>query len=122
VKRHAGTSFHRATQREVTGIEERAWRDYAAVAEEAGLPLWIVFAHEEGPPGFIGGELRFLRQRISHRHSGMIFWPVGALRRIERREDMGFPAHDMRHFEPPDDFEPEISRTSCGPLDFGDAL
>lgn len=121
LKRHSRTSFHRATQQETTGIEERYWQDYLAVSACTGLPIFIAFEHDEGPPGFIGGEVLYLRSRVSHRHSGMIFWSVAALRRIQARDDLGFLPDDMRPYpDPPDDFDAHEARSSgIADLDFG---
>jgi hypothetical protein len=95
------TSFtwHRITQRWVTGIDLRHYRDYLKIASESPWPIWLLFLHldsqgakdtptelvGESPVGLFGNELLHLSGCENHRHdnwgrSGMVYWELDSLR------------------------------------------
>lgn len=97
-------TWHRMTQRWVTGIDLRHYVDYHRVAKQTKLPVWLMFYHRssapsaddlrhgcppECPTGLFGGELFALLGAENHRsphfdptrngfvghgRSGMVYW------------------------------------------------
>lgn len=95
-------SWHRLTQRWVTGIDLRHYLDYLKVSDDISLPVWLFFLHESEhpraqdlrngspatcPAGLFGNELQLLRKSENHRHgnwgnSGMVYWADSSLKLI----------------------------------------
>ena len=86
-KHKSAFSWHRLTQKFVTGIDIRHYDDYLKVAETTTFPLWILFLHEGGtaidspasPAGLYGSDIAALRNGENHRshrwgRSGMVYW------------------------------------------------
>lgn len=87
-KHKTGFTWHRITQRWVTGIDLRHYKDYLSVASATDVPVWLLFLHEggtakdspaESPAGLFGNEIFALRENENHRHenwgmSGMVYW------------------------------------------------
>lgn len=87
-KTKSAFSWHRISQKWVTGIDLRHYNDYLKVADRSPWPVWLLFLHLEGrakdspdgsPTGLFGGDLAYLRQHENHRSmnygpSGMVYW------------------------------------------------
>lgn len=91
-----------------TGIDAHHFADYRRVAEETGLPVWLVFLHTSDQPsagdirygcpprcpvGLFGGELGFLADNISHDSSrwgrhGMVYWAHDTLKLLAPLADV----------------------------------
>lgn len=114
-KRKSAFTWHRITQRWVTGIDLRHYEDYIKVREVVGAPVWLLFLHEggqakdspkESPAGLFGSEIIQLMQNENHRHknhgrSGMVYWarrddggPLALIASVDeiRSEGFGRPA------------------------------
>jgi len=91
-----------------TGIDSRHYDEYLKVADETGLPVWLVFLHRTSTPsaddlkhncplscpvGLFGGDLDYLKNNISHRsdkygpHS-MVYWAHKTLRKLADLKDV----------------------------------
>lgn len=101
-------SWHRITQRWVTGIDRRHYRDYRLVAEKTKWPIWLLFLHkssvpsagdlrmgspERCPAGLYGGELFHLLRNENHQHgnhgnSGMVYWAESSLSKLAEPEEL----------------------------------
>lgn len=93
-KHKSAFSWHRNTQRWVTGIDLRHYIDYLRIDSESPFPVWLLFLHEDGtakdsplgcPTGLFGNTLAYLHANENHRHanwgtSGMVYWSVDSLR------------------------------------------
>jgi len=98
-KTKSGFTWHRISQRWVTGIDLRHYRDYLRVAESSPWPIWILFLHLDphgakdtpmeyagkSPTGLFGNDLSLLSKNENHRHShwgtsGMVYWARESLR------------------------------------------
>jgi hypothetical protein len=93
-KRKAAFSWHRITQRWVTGIDLRHYEDYCRVDDTAPWPVWLLFLQEgkqakdsppDSPAGLFGNALDYLRLHENHRHenwgkTGMVYWSLADLR------------------------------------------
>jgi hypothetical protein len=89
-KHKSAFTWHRKTQRWVTGIDKRHYEEYLRIGELSDWPVWLLFLHKDGcakdtpsgmisPTGLFGGELNYLRENINHTHdnwgnSGMVYW------------------------------------------------
>jgi len=87
-------SWHRITQKWVTGIDIKHYGDYIKVNNSTEWPVWIVFLHEGGqakdspensPKGLYGNELSYLCANENHRsknwgNSGMVYWAIDKLK------------------------------------------
>lgn len=90
-------SWHRITQRWVTGIDLRHYLDYLEVAE-CGWPVWLLFLHRDGvakdtpqgltsPTGLFGEEILKLKNIENHRSEnwgkvGMVYWSHSRLKKL----------------------------------------
>ena len=88
-------SWHRNTQRFVTGIDLRPYDDYQRVQAVSPWPIWLLFLQGEGvakdtppgkiaPTGLFGRPLAYLVQHENHRspnwgRSGMVYWSSDTL-------------------------------------------
>lgn len=95
-------SWHRRTQRWVTGIDIRHYEDYQRVEAQSPWPVWLLFLHREGytaepphncPVGLFGGDLPYLVKHENHRHGnwgsgGMVYWARETLKKIARLTEM----------------------------------
>jgi len=93
-KHKTAFSWHRISQRWVTGIDLRHYVDYLKVDDDTHWPVFLFFLHDGGqakdspiksPPGLFGNKLSFLRENESHRHrnhgnSGMVYWSIDKLK------------------------------------------
>lgn len=82
-------SWHRKTQRFVTGIDLHHYYQYQEVAKIVNWPVWLLFLHRGGqakdspisPSGLYGGSLEYLKKHENHRHKnhgklGMVYWAI----------------------------------------------
>ena len=94
-KHKTGFSWHRMSNRWVTGIDKRHFNDYLKVKKKSNIPLWLMFLHDggtakdspESPAGLFTGEISDLNKNINHcsdrwGSSGMVYWAIETLRKI----------------------------------------
>ncbi len=95
-KHKTAFSWHRLTERWVTGIDLRHYEHYLRVAMKTPWPVWLLFLHEggqakdspaESPAGLFGNELLFLSAHENHRsdkwgRSGMVYWAEASLKKL----------------------------------------
>ena len=95
-KHKTAFSWHRATERWVTGIDLRHYENYCLVDDLSVWPVWLMFWHDGGqakdspansPAGLFGNKLSVLRKNENHRHrnwgkSGMVYWAIESLRHL----------------------------------------
>ncbi len=107
-KHKTAFSWHRNTERWVTGIDLHHYDHYLRVAETLPIPVMLLFLQEgkqakDGPPdspaGLYGGDLKYLAAHENHRHTnwgrhGMVYWSIEVLRRLASLEDLVPPAPD----------------------------
>jgi hypothetical protein len=88
-------TFHRITQKFVTGIDIHHYEHYQEIAKLIDWPVWLFFLHREGvakdsPPGPFGlfaNDLNYLKEHENHRHEnwgnyGMVYWAVEHLKKL----------------------------------------
>ena len=95
-------TWHRVSQKWVTGINVRHYDEYQEVAARTGLAVWLLFLHPKDrpsdddisrgcppscPTGIFGNNLGILTGCESHRWppigtGGMVYWAAGNLRRF----------------------------------------
>lgn len=97
-------SWHRKSEKWVTGIDKCHWIDYLKIKEQHNIALWIMFLHmnaiprqgdiekgcpHECPIGLFGGEIDALEKVRSHWHPnwgkrgmGMVYWAHENLQKI----------------------------------------
>jgi hypothetical protein len=92
-KHKTAFSWHRKTQRWVTGIDRKHYRHYLEIQNQSPWDIWLLFLHEGGqakdsppssPAGLYGNSIERLRRNVNHEHenhgpSGMVYWAVGSL-------------------------------------------
>jgi hypothetical protein len=90
-------TWHRLTNRWVTGIDLRHYLDYCKVDDSTPWPVWLLFLHDGGqakdsppdsPRGLYGNALAYLRKHENHRHenwgkTGMVYWALESLKRLD---------------------------------------
>ncbi|MDP2676061.1 MAG: hypothetical protein Q8O83_00010 [bacterium] len=96
-KHKTAFTWHRITNRWVTGIDLKHYGDYCIIDDYSPFPVWLLFLHEGGqakdspsdsPKGLFGNALEYLRTHENHRHenwgnSGMVYWAIEALKRMQ---------------------------------------
>ena len=96
-KHKTAFSWHRITERWVTGIDLKHYGDYCLIDDYSPFPVWLIFLHDggqardspaESPKGMFGNTLKILRDKENHRHenwgkSGMVYWAINVLRRLD---------------------------------------
>lgn len=95
-------SWHRLTQRWVTGIDLNHYRGYQDTQRESGRRVWLFFLHRcdqphprdlnagsprSCPTGLFGGTLDYLERNQNHTDSrwgrhGMVYWSSSILRQF----------------------------------------
>lgn len=94
-KHKTAFSWHRKTERFVTGVDLHHWDHYKEVAKRTSLDCFLFFNHTGGqakdsppsPAGLFYGEINHLNENINHTHDnwgrgGMIYWAMDTLTRI----------------------------------------
>ncbi len=94
-KHKTAFSWHRLTERWVTGIDLKHYADYCKIDDSSPWPVWLMFLHKGGqakdsppsPAGLYGNSLAYLRQNENHRHMnwgkhGMVYWAEDSLKLI----------------------------------------
>lgn len=114
-KRKTCFTWHRNSQKWVTGVDQHHYEQYLQVSEKTGLPVWIMFWHPSGSPdvidtkhdcpsecptGLFGGDIRNLMLNESHRwkfygRSGMVYWAHESLKCIASVEDVLKATHQF---------------------------
>lgn len=93
-KHKSAFSWHRMTERWVTGIDLHHYNQYCIVDEQTPWSVWLLFLHRGGqakdspansPAGLFGNTLEFLSKNENHRHdnwgrSGMVYWAHSSLK------------------------------------------
>jgi hypothetical protein len=101
-KRKTGFTWHRLTNRWVTGIDLRHYEDYLKIQGVSPWPVWLLFLQEGGPAkdspevspsGLYGRPLTYLKDHENHRHqnwgrSGMVYWAANDLQLIAPLSDL----------------------------------
>lgn len=101
-KTKSAFSWHRKTQRWVTGIDLHHYFDYIKVANLSPWAVLLLFLHLQGqaknspvgcPTGLFGEEILLLTQCENHRHpnwgkSGMVYWAHDSLRKFATLEEV----------------------------------
>lgn len=96
-KRKTAFSWHRKTQRWVTGIDIHHYSHYCQVDDFGPFPVWLLFLQEGGkakdspdnsPAGLFGNKISKLKNLENHRHQnwgkgGMVYWSVDSLLLME---------------------------------------
>lgn len=104
-KHKSAFTWHRNTQRWVTGIDIHHYRQYLHVANELPrIQVWLLFLHRVGsvakdtpdgmvsPTGLYGGQLLDLASKENHRHqnwgkTGMVYWAHDKLTKLADLEE-----------------------------------
>ena len=97
-KHKSAFTWHRQTQRFVTGIDRSHYHAYIEVGKITSAQVWLFFLHRDGtakdtpaglisPTGLFCGEIQYLAKHINHEHdgwgrSGMVYWAAQSLRLI----------------------------------------
>jgi hypothetical protein len=101
-------TWHRKTQRWVTGIDLNHYEEYKRARTESGCKVFLMFLHRLSTPdardlrhgcpavcptGLFAGDLDRLQNEENHRHDnwgrhGMVYWAVGRLKKMAEIEDM----------------------------------
>lgn len=106
-KTKAGFTWHRISNKWVTGIDLRHYKDYLTLLTDSPFLIWLMFLHldyrgakdtppelvGESPTGLFGNDLLILSQCENHRHenwgnSGMVYWAHEKLRLIAPIDEM----------------------------------
>lgn len=103
-KHKSAFTWHRKTNRWVTGIDMHHFKDYLSISEISDIPVWLLFLHQVGvakdtpegmisPTGLFGGDISALKNNFNHTHanwgnSGMIYWAYESLKKIATLEDV----------------------------------
>ena len=96
-------SWHRKTERWVTGIDLKHYRHYIEVALRSPWPVWLLFLHEQArtnegngicPTGLFGNELLCLADKENHQsdrwgNGGMVYWAHDTLKLLAKLENVG---------------------------------
>ena len=96
-KRKTAFTWHRKTQRWVTGIDLLHYADYLKVADGSPWPVWLLFLHDggkakdspdESPKGLFGNNLAILQKNVNHIHenwgkNGMVYWAIESLIKLQ---------------------------------------
>lgn len=107
-KHKTAFSWHRNTDKWVTGIDLHHYKHYLKIADYCSpWPIYLMFLHKNGvakdtpkdkisPSGLFGGELQFLRKNENHRHrnhgrSGMVYWGIDVLKKYCELDEMFNP-------------------------------
>lgn len=98
-------SHHRITDRWVTGIDLRHYKDYIKVNKLSPWPIWLFFLHQKDrcdkrpnepwpcPTGLYGQTIDFLVNNENHRHqnwgnSGMVYWAETTLKKLASLDEV----------------------------------
>lgn len=101
-KHKTAFSWHRITQKWVTGIDIKHYEDYCNIAQYSEWPIWLLFLHEGGqakdsppnsPSGLFGNSLKYLIENENHRHEnwgkgGMVYWSIEHLKQLATLEEI----------------------------------
>lgn len=106
-KTKSSFSWHRKTNKWVTGIDLRHYDDYLKVSKLCCWSMWLLFLHIDScgakdtpkeligmsPIGLFGNTLSFLSQHENHRHdnwgkAGMVYWTRDSLQKITSIESL----------------------------------
>ncbi len=109
-KHKSGFSWHRRSNRWVTGIDLHHYAQYMQVYKDSTWPVWLLFLQRGGrtkdqpaeltqPRGLFGERIGTLAGTENHRDTrwgrhGMVYWALQSLRLLARLEDLGVNAFD----------------------------
>ncbi len=88
-------TWHRKSQRWVTGIDLHHYHQYQKIMALVEWPVWLLFLHRGGqakdsgvsPAGLFGNDLEYLATHENHQHknhgrTGMVYWNINALKKM----------------------------------------
>ena len=95
-KHKTAFSWHRNSDRWVTGIDLTHYADYCEIDAHSPFRVWLMFLHTGGqakdspansPAGLFGNSISYLRNHENHRSDrwgsgGMVYWNVGELKKL----------------------------------------
>jgi len=101
-KHKTAFTWHRLTQRWVTGIDLRHYADYCRLDELSPWPVWLLFLHDGGqakdsppdsPAGLFGNSLAVLRKHENHQSdnwgkTGMVYWAIDSLIKLATLDEL----------------------------------
>jgi len=104
-KHKTAFSWHRNTERWVTGIDLKHYSHYLEIANKySRWPVFLLFLHREGvakdtpigmvsPTGLYGEDILFLEKHENHRHknhgnSGMVYWNEETLKKYTELDNI----------------------------------
>ncbi len=101
-KHKTAFTWHRNTQRWVTGIDIKHYEHYLEVNRVTPWKVWLLFLHQGGqakdsppdsPAGLFGNTLDYLSEHENHRHSnwgryGMVYWRYEDLKLLATLEEI----------------------------------
>lgn len=113
VKHKTAFTWHRKTERWVTGIDQRHYEDYLSVEKQSPWPVYLLFLHRGGcakdsptdsPSGLFGERLSFLKENINHKHDkwgkgGMVYWWIGTLRKFTDLDNLASSPPEFPDYE-----------------------
>ena len=101
-KTKSAFTWHRNTQRWVTGIDLRHYIDYLQVQQVSPWPVWLLFLHFPGqakdsptgcPHGLFGQSITYLQHHENHRHQnggrgGMVYWAHDTFKKLAELQEV----------------------------------
>lgn len=94
-------TWHRATNRFVTGIDIKHYKEYKRIAGLVEWPVWLLFLHKGGiakdsprsPSGLYGREMQKLIGLENHTSdkwgsSGMVYWAIDNLFKLAEYDEL----------------------------------
>lgn len=94
-KHKSAFTWHRISQRFVTGIDLHHYQEYLKLVELVSWPVWLLFLQRGGtakdshqsPAGLYGENIEILATKENHRHNnwgkcGMVYWAEESLRKL----------------------------------------
>jgi hypothetical protein len=96
-KHKSAFSWHRKTNRWVTGIDLKHYEHYCEVDAQTPWPVFLMFLHKgeqakdsppNSPKGLFGNSLQYLKKHENHRSpnwgkTGMVYWAIEHLNKVE---------------------------------------
>lgn len=101
-KTKSAFTWHRITQKWVTGIDLKNYFDYLKMCDVSPWPIYLLFLHYPGqakdspsgcPSGLFANDIIYLRSNENHRHQnggrgGMVYWAHDTLTRIATLDEV----------------------------------
>ena len=98
-KHKSAFTWHRNTNKWVTGIDTLHYEDYCKVGEQSPWAVWLLFVQRGGqavdsppdsPAGLYGNSLGYLCKHINHTWNSppMVYWNIGDLKYLAPLEEI----------------------------------